>query len=118
MPQLGELHPKEMNDVPWDKLSAPQAAGLGVSMSIFNDAHEECGKIKAEVFGRAAALFSCALVAITLLVWSENLKTALVAIIVTLVVGLMLSLARYRRGLKHLESATVTLKEEIGQLTS
>lgn len=111
-----EMPLSEMHNVDWDRLTESQAAGFGVSLGIFNDAHEEVSRVKAELAARLASLASCSLVAIVLLVWSASLKAALVAVMVTLVVGTCLAALRYRRSRKQLATAMTELKTELHTL--
>ncbi len=113
MSQVDRLPLEEMNDVDWNSLTEVQAAGFGLSLGMFNDAHEERDKVMHELMARAAALTSCAFVGIVLLVSSASTRSTLIAILGTLLMGMLGTYIRYRRSNKQLKIASDELKGEL-----
>ena len=111
----GSLPLQQMNDVDWEKLTEQQAAGFGLSLSLFNDAVEAHALARAVFLARAAGLAVSGIVGAVLLTWS-NPAVAVIGIVGALSLGTCASWWQTRGARKAVERAAEALKADVAQL--
>ena len=110
-----EVPIKELQDVNWDKLTEPQAAGLGLSLGLFNDAAEDHRRTRAVFLARLSMLVVAALVGGTMLSWSSPVA-AVAGICGALSIGTVASWWQTRRSAEAVRQATEVLKADAAEL--
>lgn len=112
---LNGLPLQQMNDVDWDKLTEQQAAGFGLSLSLFNDAVEQHRLARAVFYARAASLVVATIVGVTLLSWT-NPVAAVIGMLGSLTLGLVGSGWYALKTNKLVTEAAEALKADVAQL--
>lgn len=114
-----ELNPEmplaQMNDVAWEKITEQQAAGFGLSLSLFNDAVESHALARAVFLARAAGLVVSGIVGAVLLTWS-NPAIAVIGMVGSLSLGTAASWWQTRGARKAVDRALEGLKADVAQL--
>lgn len=110
-----DLPIEKMNEVNWECITEQQAAGFGLSLSLYNDAVEDHRLSKVAVVSRVSSLATAAVVGLVLLTWTRP-DFAVFGVIVTLCVGTVGPLLRAFKTNEMLKKASGKINKEIQQL--
>lgn len=112
-----KLHTDALDDIDWNKLTERQAAALGLSLGVFNDAVEALVRAREVMLSRVSSLTVVAIVGTALATWSGPWST-LCGILGTLVLGAAASWWHARvvahsveRAQRELEATVVGLRK-------
>ena len=115
MPSPEQLPLQDMQEVNWDRMTEEQAAGFGLSLSLFNDAVEQHELARTAALARTGSLVIAAIVGLTMLSWTDP-KAAVFGMLGSLVLGAGVSWWHTRRTAKEVKTALAALQGDITQL--
>jgi hypothetical protein len=106
---------QQVEGIDWNRLNEQQAAGLGLSLGMFNDAAEEDGRARVAFMSRASSLIVAGIVGLTLQSWFDP-RAAIGGIIAALGAGTLLAWWRTRRTARAVAKAQQELNADVAQL--
>lgn len=115
MPNAERLPTDALGDIDWNRLSEQQAATLGLSLGVFNDAVEARDRARAVMLSRVSSLMVAGIVGTTLAMWTGPWPT-LCGILGALALGTAASWWHARAVARSVERAQRELEADVAGL--